>query len=211
MRRTVIQAIGVGRHFSSKAVLKDLNFKIEGGAIATLHGENGSGKTTLLKIMNTSLAPSYGDLLINGISVNSDINKIKPNIGWAPASDQGFIPRFSGEDNLIFFGGLRGQPRKSTMKDIEPWRAFLSFEAALKTPFYLCSSGMKQVLNLARAYLTNPQFILLDEPTRNLDDASIQALQTILLNKPKWQTVVYSTHQKLLGSIDQAINLRPHC
>ena len=191
-----IKAENLGRRFSSKSVLQGLNFEIPLGESVALMGPNGSGKTTLLRILCTLLLPSEGDVWILNHSLVTQSKNIKHELGWGSATDRGFIPRFTGLENLQFFGSLRGLSRQRITDQIERWMKMDVIAAALDTPFYLCSTGMKQSLSIIRATLTDPRILFLDEPTRSLDSKSSESLRDLLKHYAKGRTLICATHSE---------------
>jgi ABC-type multidrug transport system ATPase subunit len=189
-----IQIRELGKSFGEKTVLKNLTLEIKTGELVALTGENGSGKTTLLKILSTLLTPTEGEVWIEGRSVRSEPEKVRRGLGWMPSSDRGFVPRFTGQENLEFFAALRGLAKSQVTAYLDAHRSFTTLQSALQTPFYLCSTGMKQSLHFARATLAQPAFLFLDEPMRSLDSHSAEFLKKFLREKSPQTTVVFSTH-----------------
>jgi ABC-type multidrug transport system ATPase subunit len=184
------------RNFDGKEVLNNISFEMGFGESVALIGRNGSGKTTLFRILATLSQPSSGTAWLGGYSVAKDSMKIRSLIGWVPASDHGFVPRFKGIENLLFFGSLHGLSKKEILSALAPWKGVLSLDLALQTPFYLSSAGMKQSLQIARALLSNPPILIMDEPTRSLDTESIKQLRTFLIDGVNDRTLLFSTHSE---------------
>ena len=171
----------LNRSFGPKQVLQDISLEIATGEIIGIVGSNGSGKTTLLRILATLLLPSSGEVLIDGQRITHSTSEIRKLIGWVSTSDGGFIPRFTGHENLHFFGALYGLTSKQVERVIGEYSSLTPFQAALQTPFYLCSAGMKQILRIARALLARPSIILFDEPLRSLDDKTSDFISSFLI------------------------------
>jgi len=148
-----------------QTVLKDVTFNLQKGEALGLLGKNGAGKTTLIKIISNIVIPDKGEILINGIKNTSNIGKI----GLVLNNERSFFWRLNTFDNLVFFGKLYGLSLKEIKAEIEKADSILGINEILNKRFYDLSSGMKQKLNLTRALLTNPEILILDEPTINLD------------------------------------------
>jgi ABC-type multidrug transport system ATPase subunit len=193
----------LSRIFDKRIVLDDLSLNIATNEKVLLTGANGSGKSTFLRLLSTVLSPSSGTISFGTLKLNKNSNenmsRIRSEISWLPTSDRGFISRFTGQENLKYLLSLYKVDSQhldsllNDLKDIEP------LAKALETPHYLCSSGMKQSLALTRAILVNRPFLFLDEPLRNLDEASALIFLNYLAEL-KNVTLIMSSHEVLLRS-----------
>ncbi len=189
-----VKILNLSRRFSTQNVLNHVNLEIFSGETVALLGENGSGKTTLLKILSTLLLPSTGEATIEGLSIHKDAQKIRHKIGWLSTQEGGFFPRLTGRQNLRCFGALRRANPRQIEEVIESFKHLAPFREALTTPFCVSSSGMKQSLALARAFLGNPSVLILDEPTRSLDTTATAEFQNLLAGPFAHKTIFFSTH-----------------
>ena len=175
-----------------QGVLKDVSFSLRKGEAVGMLGKNGAGKTTLIKIISDIVIPDRGEVLIDGKHNFSNIGKI----GLVLNNERSFFWRLNGLDNLIFFGKLYGLPIGGIKAGIEKIDNILGLKEILDKRFYDLSSGMKQKLNLARALLHNPEILLLDEPTINLDIANQQKFIKHIaeLRKQYGLTILWASH-----------------
>lgn len=148
-----------------QTVLKDVTFNLQKGEALGILGKNGAGKTTLIKIISGIVIPDKGEILIDGRKNASSAGKI----GLVLNNERSFFWRLNAFDNLSFFGKLYGLSSKEIKAEIKKIDSILGINEILDKRFYDLSSGMKQKLNLTRALLTNPEILILDEPTINLD------------------------------------------
>ena len=199
-----IEAKGLSKNYFAKGLLvkqvfADLNFSLDVGERLAITGANGCGKTTLLKILVNLILPTAGSIELIG----------SRNPSWVPASDQSFYSRLTGRENLLFFLSLQKISKSEITRRIDFWSEHLALKESLKTPYYLCSSGMKQSLALARGLVNDPAVLILDEPTRSLDPKASLELIDSLKNLPGTKTIVFSTHSleeaKALGT--RSLNL----
>ncbi len=194
MAKPILRIENLGMCFGDKLIFRGISLEARVGESVALRGPNGSGKTTMLRCLTTLTLPSEGDAWIGDRSVKRDLRAVKELIGWVPAMDGGFFPRLNGEENLGFFGALRKFSAKEVRRKIAPWLSFEPVRLAMATPYYLCSSGMKQSLHLVRALLSEPQVLFLDEPTRSLDTETAAALRRMLKETSESRLVFFSTH-----------------
>jgi len=103
--------------FSTIHALNGIDLKLEQQEILGIAGPNGSGKSTLLRIIAGLMLPTSGDVRVLGLSPVSNPRKVKPLIGFVPASDQCFFSRLTGSENLRLFASISGVNKKSSQKN----------------------------------------------------------------------------------------------
>ena len=166
----------LSKHFltsaGKKTVLDGLSLEVEPGEVFALMGANGSGKTTLLKIISTLVLPSSGEVLACGINVVDSPAPAKRRIGLVCGADNSFYQMLTAEDNMRFFAGLYGVRSEAMEERIEELFEGLGLTDAGKESFGHLSSGMRQRLALARAMVSLPGVLLVDEASRSLDEDS---------------------------------------
>lgn len=155
-----------------KSILENINLTLEQGDILGLIGKNGAGKTTLLKMIVGLIEPSAGEIIFK--------NKKRPLFGYANCNPRSFFWRISPRDNLMFYGKMLGLKNKECSNNIENISNILEITHILDKPFMHLSSGQMQSINIARAILKKPDFLLLDEPTTSLDyESSISIINML--------------------------------
>jgi len=163
-----------------KAVLEGLDLQVEPGEIFALSGANGSGKTTLLKIIAALVLPTSGSVFSGGINVVDFPREART--GLVCDADSSFYRMLSVEENIRFFARLYGRPVDSAEKRTALLFDELGLNAHRKTTFAHLSSGMKQRLALARALLSEPRVLLIDEVSRSLDEESAANISSYIRN-----------------------------
>ena len=154
------------------SILENINLTVDEGDILGLIGKNGAGKTTLLKMIVGLIEPSDGKIVFK--------NKERPLFGYTSCSPRSFFWRLSSRDNLIFYGKMLGLNNKGCADSIDNISNILGITHILDMPFMHLSSGQMQSVNIARAILKKPDFLLLDEPTTSLDyEASIGIINAL--------------------------------
>lgn len=175
----LVQLRQVSRRFGRVDVLTDIDLDVLSGEVLGIVGPNGGGKSTLLLMMAGLVAPSAGTITVAGVPAHELATQRSGTVGLITA-DAGIYPLLSGWENLDFFGGLFGLSRARTRERATPLLERLALIDAMDRRAGTWSSGMKQKLSLVRARLLDPQVLLLDEPTANLDPLSAHTLYTAI-------------------------------
>jgi heme exporter protein A len=206
MGEAVVEAVGLGRRYSSIRALADLDLEIHGGESVAIFGPNGAGKTTLVKLLATLLRPSAGRLCLFGEERPREA--VRRRIGLL--SHASFLyGELTAVENLAFYAGLYGV--KSPGARIDEMLVDVGLEAWRERPVKSFSRGMEQRLALARAFLHDPDLLLLDEPYTGLDPDGAAHLQSILARfHRRGKAVVLVTHDigRGLEVCDRAVILR---
>jgi ABC-2 type transport system ATP-binding protein len=182
--------------------LRGVDLQVASGEVVGLVGPNGAGKTTLLKIISTLLLPTTGCVLVDGHDPLNDARAVRDRIGLVLADDRALYWRLTGRENLEFFGVMHGLTRR----DARARAGVLLDQVGLASRDKLVfgySSGMRARLSLARALLTRPPLLLLDEPTRALDPIASAAVAGMIRDlAAEGIAVLLSSHR--LDEIEQA-------
>ena len=178
-------------------VLKGVSLRVDHGEVFGLLGPNGAGKTTLIKILCTLVLPSLGSAYVNGLDVARDPDKIRAMIGLVSSDERSFYWRLTGRQNLYFFGALYGFQPSEAHRRVEDIIGLLDLSDFIDKPFKDCSSGMKQRIAIARALMTDPDILFMDEPTRTLDPVGAGVLRRFIRNRiagEEGKTIFLATH-----------------
>jgi ABC-2 type transport system ATP-binding protein len=187
------------------AVLDDVSLSIGRGEIFGLVGANGAGKTTLLKILSTVLLPDTGRVVVDGVDGLADPAMVRRKLAVVPADERALFWRISASENVRLFAGLfglRGDARDEAVARALTLVGLQDTGGQMVASF---SSGMRQRTLLARALVTQPPILILDEPTRSLDPVTARDLRHFIRDVLCTQlgaTIVLATH-----STDEAFQL----
>ncbi|WP_042455716.1 ABC transporter ATP-binding protein [Neobacillus dielmonensis] len=202
----MIQFKNVVKKYKAKTVIQSFSLDIESGQLVVFIGPSGCGKTTLLKMINKLIQPSSGQILVNGTEI-STMNPIelRRNIGYV-IQNTGLFPHMTIKENLELIPKLKGErPEDIAKKTIE-----LLETVGLSPQEYLhrypkeLSGGQQQRVGVARAFSTNSEIILMDEPFSALDPVTRTSLQDELyqMQRELNKTIVFVTHD-----MDEAIKI----
>jgi heme ABC exporter ATP-binding subunit CcmA len=198
---SALEIAGVWKFFGDFPALKDIALSVEPGSVLALLGRNGAGKTTLLRILAGLSKPSRGAVRILGAEARQQSTRRRIGVLGHSIS---IYDELSAFENLVMFGNLYGLADVHRRADAMLERVGLArVRDGLAREF---SRGMRQRLAVARAFLHDPEVLLLDEPFTSLDDKAISVLQSMLQEmRDQGRTIVMSTHQ-----LREALELASH-
>lgn len=160
--------------------LRDVTFDVRSGEIFGLIGRNGAGKTTLTKIVATLVQPTTGTVTVRGNDSVLHDEQVRRQIGLATAEERSFYWRLTGEQNLMFFARLHGLSDRTAKQRMRELFGKLELDEVAGRRFGEMSTGNKQRLAVARAMLSHPPVLLLDEPTRSLDPLAAARMRELI-------------------------------
>lgn len=187
--QSIINLVDIKKVFKNKLVFKDITFSIPKGSIFAFLGLNGSGKSTLLNIILEILLPTSGNILM----YNSKLKKDKIGIVF---QENTFDNELTIYENMIIRGKLYNLKKDYLDNKILELANDLNMTSYLHNKYKYCSGGQKRIAMIAKALLTNPEIIIMDEPTTALDIEARKKVWDYLLklNKEKNLTIFYSSH-----------------
>lgn len=178
-------------------VLDGVKLDVKQSQCFSLLGPNGAGKTTLIKILSTLILPDAGKVHINGFDVEKEPEKIKASIGYAISEERSFYWRLTGRQNLEFFAALNKIPSSRLKEKIDEVLDFTGLRDVADLRFNTYSTGMRQMIAIARALLTDAQILFVDELTKSLDPQAAQRIRKFLREEivdKRQSTVFWATH-----------------
>src|SRR4051812_36445655 len=203
--RPILTVRGLSRSFGLREVLRSFDLTIGAGDKVALCGPNGSGKTTLLRCVGGTLTPSAGRVQIDGHETGSP--EARRLIGASSSQERSFYLRLSGRENLFFFARMRGYRATQAKSRVEGLREELELQDILAQRVDRCSTGMIQQLAFARALIGDPVLLVLDEPTRSLDDAAVDRLWGALERRPRTALLIATHNHDDIERCDRRIDL----
>jgi len=184
---TPIQFKDLSVILGQKIILDKINCKIKSNSITAVLGPNGAGKSIFLQTINGLFSVQSGRLTFNLMEINQEIRKQQAMVFQNPV-----LLRRTVIANLQFISNLRNKESNRLLKKI---LSKVGLEGYEKKPARLLSGGEKQRLSMARALIINPNLLLLDEPTANLDPYSLKLIEDLVLEENSiGKTIIFTTH-----------------
>ncbi|HIQ37863.1 MAG TPA: ABC transporter ATP-binding protein [Desulfocapsa sulfexigens] len=177
--------------------LDDVSLTVQKGEVMGLLGPNGAGKTTLIKILATLVTPDTGHGTLAGLSLDNQSSEIRNKIGLVNTNDRTFYWRLTGKENLDFFATLYNFHGSAKHDRIKQVLQLINMEDKADSRFMSYSAGQKQRLSIARAMLSEPEVLLLDEATTSLDPIATRKLLDFTkktLVQKNHKTIIWCTH-----------------
>lgn len=202
----MIKFENIKKTYKGNIVLNDINFNIKKGELVVLIGPSGCGKTTTLKMINKLIKPSSGKIYIGNDDITTqDPIKLRRNIGYV-IQQTGLFPHMTVRENIEIIPRLLNVPQDELYKKTKSLLLMVGLDPSIylnRYPVQL-SGGQNQRVGVARAFVTDPEIILMDEPFSAVDPITRNQLQDELLNlqaKLK-KTIVFVTHD-----MDEAVKI----
>jgi lipoprotein-releasing system ATP-binding protein len=210
----IIEAIHISKSFGSLQVLKGISVTIRKGEIVTIVGASGAGKTTFLQIMGTLLKTTDGIVRINGNNISElrekELSRFRNrHIGFVFQFHH-LLPEFTALENVSIPAFIAGVPKQTALKRATEILEFLALGHRLDHKPSELSGGEQQRVAVARALINNPDVVLADEPSGNLDSHNKKELHELFftLRTRLNQTFVIVTHDnELAGMSDRTITM----
>ena len=202
----MIETRNLTKKFDNFTAVDSLNLKIETGEFFGLLGPNGAGKTTTISLLSTLLLPSSGEILIDGQTLTRSQPDLKRKISVI-TQEYSMRQDMNMDEIMEYQGRLYFMPRKEIKRRTEELLEFCDLLKFRKRTVRKLSGGMKRKLMVCRALLTEPEILLLDEPTAGMDALSRRQMWNLLrkLNDQNL-TILLTTHymeeaQNLCGRV----------
>lgn len=201
----IINALSLGFSYGNgKEVLKDVTFTLRSESMTVLLGRNGAGKSTLFRLMLKSLMPKNGVITVDGISLDSIENRNLAKVfSYIPQSSYMEFS-YTVLDTILMASSSRlslfSSPGKKEREEARALLALFNIESLCDRTMENLSGGERQLVLIARAMMQKASFIILDEPTSNLDYGNqLMVLETLERLNREGIGIIYSTHNPELA------------
>jgi len=193
--------------------LRDVNLKVENGDFLSILGPSGSGKSTLLNLIGALDKPTNGKMLIEGVDVStlndSQLADLRRKIGFV-FQFFNLIPRFTARENVELSMSIAHMSKAERRKRAESLLETVGLKERMNHKPAELSGGEQQRVAIARALANNPKFLLMDEPTGNIDSKTANEIMVLIkrLNEEKGVTMIMVTHdQRLAGETKKTVQM----
>ena len=187
-----IKVSNLNQGYGKNIVLHDINLSVKSGEILGLIGPSGAGKTRLVSTIMGMLTPKKGEVFVLGKKMPN--RKILGKIGYMAQTDA-LYTTLTARENLNFFGSMQGISKTNLKKTIPQAAGIVNLNADLDKYVKDYSGGMKRRLSLAIALVSDPEILVLDEPTVGIDpELRQQILQELHQEAKQGKTILLTTH-----------------
>lgn len=192
MNEIVLALKNIKKSIGEKLILNNVTFHLTKGDIFGYLGPNGAGKTTTVRIILGLMSPDEGSVEILGESISCN-QKILNSVGVVLDST-GLFEDLCAQDNLAFFAEIYRIPQIERKKRIKEVLNLVDLNENNNKPMGTYSTGLKKRLAIARSMLHNPQILILDEPTSNLDPEAQINIRNLIIELSHAHTIMFTSH-----------------
>lgn len=202
----VIEVSHLSKNYGERRAISDLSFKIEKGDIVGFLGPNGAGKSTTMKIITGFMAPTSGEARVGGYDVFTHPIEVKRRIGYLPETPPLYLDMLV-EDYLRFVAELKLVPDEKIKSYVNNALEKAQLTDVSRRLIKNLSKGFKQRVGIAQALVSNPEVLVLDEPTVGLDPKQVAEIRNLIRELRGEHTVILSTHilPEVQASCDKVI------
>jgi len=202
MNENILQTRQLGKRFGKRWAVKNLNLEVQRGDVFGFLGPNGAGNSTTIRMILSLIRPTTGETELFGYSLKSHRSDGLRRVGGIVEKPD-FYLYLSAYKNLQIIGALSGGVERKRILEVLDLVG-LSSRAADRVKTY--SHGMKQRLGIAQALLSDPELVILDEPTNGLDPQGMKEVRDLIvhLSRDQKKTIILSSH--LLNEIELVAN-----
>lgn len=205
----MIESKNISRYYGDYLAVDQISFQIKRGEVVGLLGHNGAGKTTIMKMLTGYLDPSHGQVLIDGMDMLSNRDKLQSTIGYLPENCP-LYPEMTVTDYLLYIGSLKNMNSQEARQQLRYVLEQTDIGSKALDRIDTLSRGFKQRVGVAQAILNQPDILILDEPTNGLDPSQIQHMRDLILKLAERSTIIISTHimQEVQAICDRVIMIK---
>ena len=189
----MIEVKNVSKKYGDFYAVRNVNFNVKDGEIVGFLGRNGAGKTTTMNMITGFIEPSRGEIIVNGVDVDSKPKKVKKMIGYMPEG----TPLYSDltvNEFIAYMADLKCIKHKDKKEAVEKAIMQTGLDKVRNRLTRNLSRGFKQRVSLAGALVGDPEILILDEPTVGLDPKQVKEIRELIKSFRKEHTVILSSH-----------------
>ncbi len=202
----MIEVKNLSKNYGDRAAINALNFTVKKGEVVGFLGPNGAGKSTTMKIITGYMAPSSGEVQVAGFDVFENPLEVKRRIGYLPETPPVYHDMFV-RDYLTFVANLKGVDKSRVKTLVASALEKTTLNDVAGRLIGNLSKGFKQRVGLAQALVSDPEILVLDEPTVGLDPKQVSEMRDLIRQLRGQHTIILSTHilPEVQASCDKVI------
>lgn len=189
----MIQVRDLTKDYGPRRAINKLNFSISKGDVVGFLGPNGAGKSTTMKIITGFMAPSHGSASVAGFDVFENPLEVKKRIGYLPETPPVYGDMYV-RDYLRYVAALKQLPKEKIEKSVDLAIEKTNLGEVQKRLIQHLSKGFKQRVGIAQAIVSDPEVLILDEPTVGLDPKQVAEIRDLIKTLKGQHTIILSTH-----------------
>ncbi|MGE3974591.1 MAG: ABC transporter ATP-binding protein [Bdellovibrionales bacterium] len=189
----MIDIRNLSKWYGTTTAIKNLNFKVNKGEVVGFLGPNGAGKSTTMKIVTGYMAPSHGEVKVGDYDVFEHPIEVKKKIGYLPETPPLHMDMYV-RDYLAYVAKLKDVPSKNVKSHVDASLEKAGLTEVRDRLIQNLSKGYKQRVGIAQALVSNPELLILDEPTVGLDPKQVAEIRALIQRLKGHHTIVLSTH-----------------
>lgn len=189
----MIEIRDLSKNYGDRPAISSLNFTVRKGEVVGFLGPNGAGKSTTMKIITGYMAPSSGQVKVAGFDVFENPIEVKKRIGYLPETPPVYHDMYVG-DYLRFVANLKGVDKSRVNSLVSSALEKTSLGEVRGRLIGNLSKGFKQRVGLAQALVSDPEILILDEPTVGLDPKQVAEMRQLIRQLKGQHTIILSTH-----------------
>ena len=189
----MIEVQELTKAYGGRIAVDHLSFTIQDRRIYGFLGPNGAGKSTTMNMLTGCLAPTSGDIRLNGVSIFDDPAAFRRHIGYLPEIPPVY-PEMTPQEYLRFVAALKGVPARKTAEAVDCAMEATRITDVRNRLIGNLSKGYRQRVGISQAILGEPDIVILDEPTVGLDPAQILLIRQLIASLAQRHTVILSSH-----------------
>ena len=182
----------LSKQFKNRIAVENVNAELTEGIYGFL-GANGAGKTTLMQMICGIVAPTSGEVKLNGKNVTEMGEQFRDLLGYLP-QEFGYTPGFTAEDFMLYIASVKGLDPRYARRRTRELMKLVSLEGDMKRKIRTFSGGMKRRLGIAQALLNDQKILIMDEPTAGLDPKERAYFRNVIAEMAQDKIIIISTH-----------------
>ncbi|NLJ64670.1 MAG: ABC transporter ATP-binding protein [Christensenellaceae bacterium] len=187
----LLEVKDIRKSYGTTEILHGISFSVQSGRAMGFLGRNGAGKSTTIRCMMDVFRPNSGEFLLDGKQFKTEDYRI----GYLP-EERGMYSKNKVLEQLVYFARLRGGSKEESTKSAKEWISFFELDEYANKPLETLSKGNQQKIQIAQAFVNDPDILILDEPFSGLDPVNAQIFKDVISEYvSRGKLLIFSSHQ----------------